>query len=232
MRAEHGAASAVDGAGGAAANVRIVGLEAWHAPHLEVLQRVCFPTLGEAELMRAPHFLRHLEVFPAGSFVAVTAGPEPVRVVGLGSGFRTEFDFERPQHTFREIIDDGWYGHHDPAGSWYYGADISVHPDLRGRGIGGRLYAARQALCRQLDLRGIVGGGVLPGFAAYKHVMSAEAYVAAVVAGRLRDPTLSMQLRQGFEVRGVLQGYLEDRAADDWAALIVWPNPDWSGARG
>lgn len=213
--------------------VSIVALEAWHAPHLEQLQRTCFPTLGEAELMRAEHFLRHLEVFPEGSFVALAerapdGGPRAAAsVVGLGSGFLTDFDFDTPQHTFRELIDDGWYGRHNPAGAWYYGADISVHPDYRGRGIGARLYAARRALCRRLGLRGIVAGGVLPGFAAHKASMSAAAYVAAVVDGRLHDPTLSMQLREGFEVRGVLRGYLEDSAADDWAALIVWRNPGW-----
>ena len=215
--------------------VQIVPLEAWHAPHLEALQVTCFPTLAAAERMRAEHFLRHLEVFPAGTFVALAhAAPDgaslsEARVVGLGSGFRTDFDLDHPDHTFIEIIDGGWFGHHDPHGEWYYGADVSVHPEYRRRGIGGRLYDARKALCRRLDLRGIVAGGALPGFAHHKHALSAEAYVAAVVAGELRDPTLSMQLRYGFEVHGVLQGYLDDAAADGWASLIVWRNPDWSG---
>ncbi len=215
--------------------VRIVPLEAWHAPHLEALQVTCFPTLAAAERMRAEHFLHHLEVFPEGTFVALAdaapdgaALPEPC-VVGLGSGFRTAFDLGDPGHTFIEIIDGGWYGHHDPRGAWYYGADVSVHPDYRRRGIGGRLYDARKALCRRLDLRGIVAGGALPGFAHHKHAMHAEAYVARVVAGELHDPTLSMQLRQGFEVHGVLPGYLDDAAADGWASLIVWHNPTWSG---
>ena len=218
--------------------VRIVPLEAWHAPHLEALQVTCFPTLAAGERMRAEHFRRHLEVFPAGTFVALTGAapdgaplPEP-RVVGLGSGFLTSFDLDDPGHTFIEIIDGGWYGHHDPLGDWYYGADVSVHPDYRRRGIGGRLYDARKALCRRLDLRGIVAGGALPGFAHHARAMSAEAYVASVVAGELRDPTLSMQLRHGFEVLGVLEDYLDDPAAGGWASLIVWRNPAWSGGTG
>lgn len=215
--------------------VRIVPLEAWHAPHLEALQVTCFPTLAAAERMRREHFLRHLAVFPAGTFVALAdAAPDGAplsepRVVGLGSGFQTDFDLADPGHTFIEIIDGGWFGRHDPAGEWYYGADVSVHPDYRRRGIGRRLYDARKALCARLGLRGIVAGGALPGFAHHKQAMSAEDYVAAVVAGALHDATLSMQLAQGFEVHGVLQGYLDDAAADGWASLIVWRNPAWSG---
>lgn len=215
--------------------VRIAPLAAWHAPHLEALQVTCFPTLAATERMRREHFLRHLEVFPEGTFVALAdAAPDGMvltepKVVGLGSGFRTDFDLSDPGHTFIEIIDGGWFGHHDPAGAWYYGADVSVHPDYRRLGIGRRLYDARKDLCRRLGLRGIVAGGALPGYAHHKHALSADAYVAAVVAGSLRDATLSMQLAQGFEVHGVLQGYLDDAAADGWASLIVWRNPAWSG---
>ncbi len=54
--------------------------------------------------------------------------------------------------------------------------------------------------------------------------MDAAAYVAAVAAGKLFDPTLTMQLRNGFEVRGVVASYLDDEASDGWASLIVWCN--------
>lgn len=60
--------------------------------------------------------------------------------------------------------------------------------------------------------------------------MGVEAYVAEVVAGRLFDPTLSFQLKEGFVVRGLLPDYLKDSASDNWATLIVWENPDYSPA--
>lgn len=185
---------------------------------LEELQRECFPTLGVAELMRAEHFRHHREIFPEADLVARMDGA----VVGLGSGFLIDFDFEAPGHTFREIIDDGWYGHHDPQGDWYYGADISVHPRLRGRGIGGMLYEARKELVRRLGRRGIVAGGMLPGYDRHRDRMTVPEYVRAVVAGAVRDPTLTFQLRHGFRVVGLLEGYLEDTASDDWATLITW----------
>jgi GNAT superfamily N-acetyltransferase len=218
-----------------AAGVRIVRAEAWHAPHLEALQVTCFPTLGAQELMRAEHFLHHLDVFAEADLVAVAdlgpdAGALPApRVVGLGSGFFVDFDFDRPDHTFREMIDDGWFGRHDPRGAWYYGADLSVHPDYRGLGLARRLYDARKALVRRHGKRGIVAGGALPGFAAHRHALGVEAYVERVVAGELFDPTLSVQLRNGFVVEGLLRGYMEDRAAGDCATLLVWRNPGLDG---
>jgi hypothetical protein len=65
----------------------------------------------------------------------------------------------------------------------------------------------------------------LPGYFHHKAEMSAEEYVERVVAGELSDPTLSFQLAHGFEVRGMLEGYLDDEADDGWAALIVWESP-------
>jgi hypothetical protein len=57
--------------------------------------------------MRAEHFLHHLEVFAEADLVAVAdVGPDAAplaapRVVGLGSGFFVDFDFDHPGHTFR-----------------------------------------------------------------------------------------------------------------------------------
>ncbi len=231
------------------AGVRIVPSEAWHAPHLEALQVTCFPNLGPQELMRAEHFLRHREVFAEADLVAEAGGtPAGVapsgaappgagagapltaplaapRVVGLGSGFFTDFDFAHPDHTFRDMIDDGWFGRHDPEGDWYYGADVSVHPDYRGLGLARRLYDARKALVRRHGKRGIVAGGALPGYPRYRDALAIEDYVARVVAGELFDPTLTVQLRNGFAVEGLLRGYLEDHATGDCATLIVWRDP-------
>ena len=203
--------------------INLVTLEPRHAPALEQLQIVCFPTLAAHELMREEHFLSHCRVFPEGSFVALDGD----NVVGLGSGFFIDFDFENTHHTFKNIIAAGYYTNHNPAGAWYYGADISVHPDYRGRGVGKLLYEARKDLVKRSNRRGIVAGGVLPGYAEHKSELTVAEYVEKVVAGELFDPTLSFQLKNGFTVRGLLENYLEDAASDNWATLIVWENPDY-----
>ena len=48
-----------------------------------------------------------------------------------------------------------------------------------------------------------------------------------VVAGEIHDSTLSFQLRRGFDVRGLLEDYIQDEASDNWATLIVWENPNY-----
>ena len=202
-------------------SIRIETIRPEYAEALEQLQRDCFPTLAEGELMNAAHFRNHCRLFPEGNFVALCGE----RVIGLGSGFLINFDFDDAQHSFQEIIDGGWYSHHDPAGMWYYGGDISVHPDYRRRGVGSRLYAARKGIVQRLNRRGIVAGGLIPGYSAHKQELTVQQYVDKVVAGELRDNTLSFQLGRGFAVRGLLRDYIEDAASDNWATLIVWENP-------
>ncbi len=204
------------------ADIRIDTIRPGYAAALEQLQRACFPTLGAEELMREEHFLNHCRIFPEGNFVALCGGP----VIGLGSGFLIDFDFDHAQHSFQEIIDGGFYSHHDPDGDWYYGGDISVHPDYRRRGVGSLLYEARKDVVRRLNRRGIVAGGLIPGYAKYKAAMTPQTYVDKVVAGDIYDSTLSFQLGRGFCMRGLLEDYIEDQASDNWATLIVWQNPD------
>ena len=204
-------------------DIRIETIKPRYALALEQLQRDCFPTLGENELMRAEHFLSHCRLFPEGNFVALCRD----RVIGLGSGFLIDFDFDQARHSFQEIIDGGFYSKHDPNGDWYYGGDISVHPDFRRRGVGSRLYEARKGIVKKMNRRGIVAGGLIPGFAEYKASMSPAEYANKVVAGDIYDTTLSFQLGRGFEARGLLENYIKDEASDNWATLIVWENPSF-----
>ena len=190
---------------------------------LEQLQRICYPTLGAHELMQVQHFTSQHAIFAEGQIV-VLAGDQ---VIGQGSGFFVDFDFNHPQHTFSGICAGFYFTSHNPDGAYYYGADISVHPAYRGRGIGRLIYQARQDLVRRYNRQGIVAGGLIPGYAQYKSQLSVQAYVDQVVAGELTDPTLSFQLRNGFRVRGLLENYIEDSASDNWSTLIEWVNPDY-----
>jgi len=188
-----------------------------HAPQLEELQRVVFPTLADEERFKAPHYLKHLELFPEGQFV----GLDGDRVVAATATIRLGFDFEHVNHTFGEIIQGGWLTSHEPDGDWLYGADIGVHPDYRGRGLAQGLYAARQQLVWELGLKGQVTAGMMSGYGAVKNTVSAEEYYAGLVSGRINDPTLSMQQKIGFEFRGLLKDYLQDPVCDNYGVLLV-----------
>jgi GNAT superfamily N-acetyltransferase len=201
--------------------IRITTISSAYFEPLEELQRTCYPTLGAPELMRVEHFASQYQIFAEGQFVAL-AGDQ---VVGQGSGFFLEFDLDHPQHTFKEICAGFYFTNHDPNGAWYYGADISVHPAFRQQGIGRKLYQARQGLVKRHGKRGIIAGGLIPGYAAHKHRLTVAEYVDQVVAGTLTDSTLTFQLRNGFQVRGLIENYLEDSASDNWSTLIVWETP-------
>ena len=199
-------------------SLEIVNLDAAMAEDLERIELLSFPMANPDDLLSADDIRAYAEVFPEGYFVALLDGVP----VGQGAGIYLDFDFDNPQHTIAGITGDHQCGNHDPDGAWYYGTDITVHPDHRGHGIGARLYDARKGLVVAAGKRGIIAGGSLPGFYQHKHAMTAAEYVDSVVSGELTDPTLSFQLGQGFEVRGMLENYLEDEADDGWAALIVW----------
>lgn len=188
------------------------------ATQLEAIELASFPMANPEDLLSADDIRAYARVFPEGYFVAMADG----RPVGQGAGILCDFDFDHPQHTLAGITGRHQCGNHDPDGDWYYGTDLSVHPDHRGQGIGGMLYEARKDLVRRSGKRGIVAGASLPGYFHHKEAMTAGEYVDRVVAGELRDPTLSFQISQGFEVRGMLENYIDDEADDGWAALIVW----------
>ena len=204
-------------------DITITNTRPEHLAALAEHQRICFPTLAPYEWLTEEHFASHLRLFPEGQHVALVGE----RVVGQSSTFRCRADQVFAPHTFHGIIAGGFFTNHDPLGEWLYGADMSVHPDYRGRGVASKLYTARKDLIRMLALRGMVAGGMLPGYNRHRETMSVEEYVDRVARGELTDPTLTPQLRNGFVVRQVLYDYIDDAAITPHATLIVWENPEW-----
>lgn len=193
------------------------------AAELTALELASYPTADPSDLYDEPSLALLATDFAEGCF----AGFDGDELVAMGLGVRCDFDLDNPQHTITEIVPRSGEGSgHVPDGLWYYGTGISVRPDYRRRGIGGELYELRKQVCRDLALKGIVAGGVIPGYADHKHAMSADEYIAEVRDGRLYDPTLTFQLENGFEAPCALAGYIADPAVDNQAALIVWHNTD------
>lgn len=165
----------------------------------------------------------HLAHFPKGQFVVEADG----KVVAYCATFRIAEAIAMKPHTWRSITGGGYAARHDPLGDWLYGMEVCVDPTQRGLRIGRRLYDARKKLCVSLGLKGIVFGGRLPGYSRRrKQFESPQAYVEAVQAARVRDNTLSFQLRNGFELVGVLESYLpSDKESLGYAAHLAWRNP-------
>jgi GNAT superfamily N-acetyltransferase len=191
---------------------------------LEAIQRASFPTLSEAEIITAAHYAAQIQRFPEGQFAVVTPQGKPV---ACSTDFRTRVDFDHFEHRYIDAVDHNWLGNHDPTGDWLYGADIGVLPEYRKQGLGRMLYQARRDLIQRLNLRGHVAGGMLKGYGKLKGQMPVETYIAKVQAGELFDPTVSVQLRVGFKVHGIIYHYVDDPSCDNKAAFIVWNNPDY-----
>jgi len=194
-------------------------------PALIELNRASYPVLaGENIVWGETHLLSHLRVFPQGQLVAEARG----KIVGAVSSLIVHLGSDSLRnHTWSGITDSGYFTSHDPQGDTLYGADVYVHPEARGLGVGHALYEARRALCQRLNLRRILAGGRLWNYFQNAERMSAEEYAQRVVAGELKDLVLSFQLREGFQLRGVMPNYLRDPKSHNYASLIEWLNPNY-----
>lgn len=166
----------------------------------------------------------HLNVFSEGQFVAVEA--ETQRVVGMAASLIVLWNDYDMNASWRDFTDHGMFTNHDPAhGRTLYGAEVMVRPSMQGKGVGKKLYEARQQLVERLGLLRIRAGARLRGYHRYSGQMNAEDYVIKAVNGELGDPTLSFQLKRGFAVIAVVSNYLRhDPESLGHAAVIEWIN--------
>lgn len=166
----------------------------------------------------------HLNNFPEGQFVAEFEG----RIVGYCATFRISGKLGLAPHTWKEITGGGFNARHDPNGDYLYGMEVCVDPEYRRMRIGQRFYDERRLLCQYLRLTGIVIGGRMPRLAkAISKAGTPENFVNGVIDRKYRDPTLNFQLRQNFEVVGVLPEYLPaDKESLGYAVHMVWNNPN------
>ncbi|MCG8440889.1 MAG: bifunctional GNAT family N-acetyltransferase/carbon-nitrogen hydrolase family protein [Caulobacterales bacterium] len=161
--------------------------------------------------------------FPMGQFVVEYEGA----VVGYAATFVIDERTAMRPHTWSAITGGGYAARHDPNGDWLYGMEVCVDPRFRGLRIGQRLYDARKRLCEELELKGIVFGGRMPGFAFHRAAYpTPEDYLEAVKAKKIRDPVADFQIGNDFEPQGVLRNYLpSDLDSGGHAALMTWRNP-------
>lgn len=187
---------------------------------------LCKKVYPDSRPWKQEQLANHLAVFPEGQFVARDTATGSV--VGMAASLILKWDDYDPQQSWRDFTDRGWFTNHNPAGGrTLYGAEVMVDPTARRRGVGSRLYDAREEMVRRLGLRRIRAASRLRGYGAVAHRMTAREYVERVAAGRRSDPTLSFQVRRGFRVLDVVPGYLaNDPKSLGWAAVIEWLNPD------
>ena len=189
-------------------------------PAIRRLMKKAYPNMGGYSRDQLRGQLNH---FPEGHMVAELDG----HVAGYSASIIVTADEALRPHTWSEITGNGFGSTHDPDGDYLYGYEVAVDPAFRQRRLAERLYAARRKLCVAMGLEGIVFGGRMPGFARRARKLGDHAaYCREVMEGRLRDPVMNFQLRQGFEFIGLLPNYLKSDVDSGCAATHMrWRNP-------
>jgi len=182
------------------------------------LIHTCFPTVEPKDQHDLEDLQEAAEIFPEGTIIALDGD----KVIGMGMGCFLNVDFENLPDLEIDLLYTFDESNHDPDGNYYYGSDLAVHPDYRGQGIAREIYNRRKAVVVDNNKKGFAAAAVLPGYANHKQVMDIHTYVDQVIAGKLFDPTLSVQLRNSFRVVGLKHDFYNFPLSDNWCALILW----------
>jgi len=177
----------------------------------------------EGMIWKPHHLESHLKAFPQGQFVAEYDG----QITGSVSSLIVKLEPPYKDHTWTEVCGGPEFRNHNPKGDSLYGADVSTHPDYRRIGIATLLYDARKNLCIKLNLRRIIAGGRLFNYCEFVDKMSPDEYIQKVIEGKIDEPVLGFQLKNGFEFIKVLENYLKDSRSVDYATFIEWKNPNY-----
>jgi predicted amidohydrolase/ribosomal protein S18 acetylase RimI-like enzyme len=169
----------------------------------------------------ADEFSALIRKFPEGQIGIEDNG----RLVAAALAIIVDYQKFGDKHTYAKITGNGKFDTHNADGDTLYGVDVFVDPEYRSLRLGRRLYDARKELCENLNLRAMVAGGRIPGYAQYASEMTPAKYVEMVRNKELVDPILTFQLSNEFHVRKIIRGYLPyDSESKAYATLLEWIN--------
>jgi len=169
----------------------------------------------------ADEFSALIRKFPEGQIGIEDNG----RLVAAALAIIVDYSKFGDKHTYAKITGNGKFDTHNADGDTLYGVDVFVDPEYRSLRLGRRLYDARKELCENLNLRAMVAGGRIPGYAQYANEMTPAKYVEMVRNKELVDPILTFQLSNEFYVRKIIRGYLPyDSESKAFATLLEWIN--------
>jgi GNAT superfamily N-acetyltransferase len=184
---------------------------------IELMRRVYVEPHGPEAVWPAETLKRHLQVFPEGQLLILDGQR---RVIADSTAMLVSAERAMLPHRWSEITERGTLSSHDANGDAFYGVDLAVDPEFQCMGLAHVLYAARITLAVEMGCKVFVAGARIPGYHLASDLLNAESYLALVERGLIFDPTLSKQLRLGFQLRGLLPNYISDPESKDCAALI------------
>lgn len=166
-------------------------------------------------------FYAMVDKFPEGQICIEDKG----KVIAAALSLIIDYSSYGDNHTYDSIIGDGLLLNHDPDGDYLYGIDVFVDPDFREMRLGRRLYDARKELSENLNLKGIIIGGRIPGYSSYSEEMGPWKYILQVKNREIYDPVLTFQLSNDFHFRKVVKNYWpEDKKSKGVGVILEWNN--------
>lgn len=187
---------------------------------------LCLRVYPFAKPWGADQLTSHLEYFPEGQVVAeeLSSG----RIVGMSASLIISWDDYEIDDNWVDFTDHGFFSNHDAEnGRTLYGAEMIVDPNFRGQRLGTYLYHARKAIAREHGLLRMRAGARLRGYHRYAEQCTPHEYLLKILSGEVFDPTISFQIKQGFNVMALVRGYLpNDPETLGWAVVIEWLNPE------
>ena len=185
------------------------------------LQARSFPGMATWDIEQIKSQLQH---FPEGQFCIEYEG----RLVASASSLIVDFEQHEAWHDWKAVADSGYIRNHNALGDTLYGIEIMVDPEFRGLKLARRLYEARKQLARTRNIRRIIIAGRIPGYGPHSKNMSASEYADHVIAKKLFDPVLTVQLSNGFALRGLIPDYFPaDIQSNGYATFLEWTNLDY-----
>lgn len=205
-------------------NQKKIKVRRWKAPDyaaIVALQQRSFPGMKP---WNPEQFNSLIGTFPEGQVLIEYDG----RVVASSCSHIINFANYSETSPWSELTASGYITNHDPGGDTLYGIEIMVDPDFRNMKLSRRLYAARQKLAKEKNLKKIAIGGRIPNYHKYADKLSAAQYVQKVIDKKIYDPVLTAQLANGFFLKRLLPDYLpSDKDSMGYATFLEWVNFDY-----
>jgi predicted amidohydrolase len=169
-----------------------------------------------------------LKTFPEGQIGVEIDG----KLAASSSSLIIKFDESVENQTWSDVTKDGYITNHNSTGDTLYGIEIMVDKRYRGLKLSRRLYAARQKLVKEKNLKRIAIGGRIPNFHKYANKLTAAQYVERVIDKKIYDPVLTAQLANGFVLKRLLPDYLPtDKESVGYATFLEWTNYNYISDR-
>jgi predicted amidohydrolase/ribosomal protein S18 acetylase RimI-like enzyme len=185
------------------------------------IQTSCFPQMKP---WNPEQFKSLIKTFPEGQLLIEYEGV----VVASSASHIINFDEYSETSSWSELTSSGYITNHNPNGDTLYGIEIMVDPAYRNMKLSRRLYAARQKLVKNRNLKRIAIGGRIPNYYKYADKLTATQYVQKVIDKKIYDPVLTAQLANGFVLMRLLPGYLpSDKESLGYATFLEWVNFDY-----